>query len=47
MNEMSQLLRKIMAKVGIVTRVQRAPVLHHGSAQGLCSQIPYEKKVYD
>lgn len=44
MNETSQLLQKIMAKVGIVTWVRSAPMLHHGSAEGLCGQIPYGKK---
>lgn len=44
MNGMSQLLQMIMPKVGMVMWVQSAPVLHRGSAQGLCSQIPYEKK---
>lgn len=44
-DEMSQLLPNIVAKVGIVTWVQSARMPHHGSAQELCSLILYEKKI--
>lgn len=44
MNEVSLLLHKIMAKVRIVMWVQGVPVLHWGSARGLCSQLLYGEK---